>query len=66
MCCEMHGKEPSALFEKEKGFALVSRFYWLHIAPQHLVNHYMVLCIGIGLKLEAPQYLRKMLSVEAP
>ena len=44
VCCVMHVKEPSALIEKRRGSPRCSWFDWQHIAPQHLVNHYMVLC----------------------
>ncbi len=62
--CVMHVKEPSALIEKRRGSPQCSWFDWLHIAPQHLVNHYMVLCKGVGLILQIP--CRKILNVEAP
>ncbi len=70
VCCVTHVKEPSALIEKSRGPPQCSRFDWLHIAPQHLVNHYMVLCKGVGLivilqtKPHTPY--RKILNVEAP
>ena len=44
VCCVTHVKEPSALIEKRRGSPRCSWFDWQHIAPQHLVNHYMVLC----------------------
>ncbi len=52
VCCVMHEKEPSALIEKRRDPPRCSWFDWLHIAPQHLVKHYMVLCKGIGLILQ--------------
>ena len=52
LCCVTHVKEPSALYWKEKGFALqCSWFDMQHIVPQHLVNHYMVRFRIIGLIL---------------
>ncbi len=44
VCCVMLVKEPSALVVKRRGSPLCSWFEWLHIAPQHHVNHYRVLC----------------------
>ena len=49
MCCVMHEKEPSALIKKGRGSHRCSWSDWLRSAPQHLANHYMVLCTGIGL-----------------
>ena len=44
VCCVMHVKEPSALnIAKEKGVR-PSVAGLIDSAPQHLVNHYMVLC----------------------
>ncbi len=34
-----------------------SWFDWLHIAPQHLVNHYLVLCKGVGLILQTKPHI---------
>ncbi len=51
VCCVTHVQEPSALIAKRRGSPRWSWFDWLHIAPQHLVNQYMVLCKGIGLIL---------------
>ncbi len=42
VCCVTHVKEPSALIVKRRSPPRCSWFVWLHIAPQHLVNHYMV------------------------
>ena len=42
--CVTHVKEPKALIEKRRGSPQCSWFDWLHIAPQHLVNHSLVLC----------------------
>ncbi len=52
VCCVTRVKESSALIEKRRGSPWCSWFDWLHIAPQHLVNLYMVLCKGIGLILQ--------------
>ena len=52
LCCVLHVKEPSALIIGRKDLLW---FYWFdqqHIALQHLVNHYIVLCKGIGLVLQ--------------
>ncbi len=59
VCCVTHVKEPSSLIEKRRGPPRCSWFDWQHIAPQHLVNHYMVLCEGVGLILQkrCPKYL---------
>ncbi len=52
VCCVTHEKEPSALIEKRRGLPRCSWFDWQHNAPQHLVNHYKVLCKGVGLILQ--------------
>ena len=38
MFCVTQEKEPSALFRKRRGSPWCHWFYWLHIAPQHLVQ----------------------------
>ncbi len=60
MCCVTRVKEPSALIEKRRGLPRCSWFDWQHHALQHLVNHYMVLCKGVGLIL--PIIMKKILS----
>ena len=65
MCtmCVMHVNEPNAHNVKRRGLLGVS------IESRHLVNNYMymVLCKGIGLVLQAPQYLTgNTLNVDAP
>ena len=44
VCCVINVKEPSALIEKRRGSPRCCWFDWQNIAPQLLVNHYMVLC----------------------
>ena len=43
VCCVTRVKEPSALIENRMGATRCSWSDWQHIAPQYLVNHYMVL-----------------------
>ena len=43
VCCVMHAKEPSELIKREGVHPSVPGLI-NSIAPQHLVNHYMVLC----------------------
>ena len=42
ICCVMHVKEPCALIEKMRCLPQCFWFDRLHIAPQHLENHYIV------------------------
>ncbi len=48
---------PIALIEKRRGLPRCSWFDWLHTAPQHLVNHYKVLCKGVGLILQTKPHI---------
>ena len=42
-CCVPLIKRTCVLIEKRRGSSRCSWFNWLHIAPQHLVNHYTLL-----------------------
>ena len=50
MCCVTHVKEPSALVENRWGSLRCSWFDWQHIAPQHLVNHYLYMNLSCTLQ----------------
>ena len=60
LCCVMHIKESGALIEKRRASSLSSLFNWMHIAPQHPVNHYILQ------KHSSTIPYRKILNVEVP
>ena len=64
VCCVTHIKEPNALDEKKRGSPRCSWLDWRHIAPQHLVNHYMVLTIRSHVPLTLQSILGALYPLE--
>ena len=61
-------KEKKCIYQKENGSPRCPWFNWQHIVPQHLVNHYMLLCTRSRSHTSnvTTHYLQKILNVEAP